>query len=234
MSECLAFEMALDASNGPVQIMVDAEGHPNDLRAAGVANAYTAFDNAASTGMGGTNKTPNRGGVLKVLKGSELLAGACSFTLQGWFKADSGETPGNFARLFTSARVSSYFDSKDGKGLVIAVNGDNVLCRDPAFQVSGEWVFFAVTYDGDQEEQNVNFYAGLENQPVALMSNASMSSGCVSNEQALQPIYIGNLSKRDRPFDGLIDHVRLWVTQEGSSAVLTLSELEEVRRSDLK
>ncbi|WP_043583216.1 LamG-like jellyroll fold domain-containing protein [Geminisphaera colitermitum] len=198
----------------------------------GVAGRGHAFDNTASSKMGGNSQAPGSGGKVGVAGGSARLANARSFTVQGWYKSDAGQIPSNYARLLAAARINVFFDSAQGKGLSLSVNRGSALCPDAAFRQSARWVFFAITYDGTQKTDNVLFYAGSENEPVRLVGKAGIDAGPVGPGGAEQPIVIGNVDAGDRPFDGLIDNIRLWADTSGTSAILDLAALEQLRKTD--
>ncbi len=229
----LVLELTFDEAGEAGSKTLDASGQAADLRGEpGSGVDGRAFDNTGSSTMGGNNQHPGEGGQVKIANGSELLAGAKSFTLQGWYRTQEGEKPGNYARLLASARVSSYFDSAKGKGLVISVNRDHCLSPDGAYRLPGEWVFFAITYDGTKDSDNVCYYVGSARAEVRLVGRDSMAAGEVSTSGSSQAMIIGNVGSGDRPFDGLLDNFRLWVDKGGTGAVLSKSELEQVRKSD--
>lgn len=201
----------------------------------GAQSRARAFDNiAASDGMGGNNERSGKGGRALVSEGSELLKEARSFTIQGWYRSAPGMRPSNYARLFSTARVSLLFDNAEGRGLALSVNRGSVLSNDAAFQHSDRWVFFAVTYDGTGGADNVSFYAGGQKEPVRLVARASLSAGPVGAQNSRAPLVVGNTPDGDRPFAGLIDNVRLWTDRAGGGAVLSTAELEQVRQIDLR
>jgi hypothetical protein len=239
-AESLALELTFDRAAQPGLTFLGADGSDANLLSApgqgvGASSQSRAFDNLTNASdMGGTNQNPGKGGQAQFRWGSELLQGAQSFTIQGWYRSAPDKQPANFARLFASARVSLHFDSGEGRGLALSLNRDSVLSNDSAFRHTDRWTFFAVTYDGTAERNNVIFYAGDQNEPVRLVTRATLPVGPVGEENPRAAIAIGNTSVGNRPFAGLIDNVRVWAHSDGSGAVLDLASLEQIRRADLR
>ncbi|MGE9293324.1 MAG: LamG-like jellyroll fold domain-containing protein, partial [Puniceicoccales bacterium] len=234
LSDKLVLELTFDQPGEVGSVMLDADKKPIDLRGpeGSGLGAGRPLDNTAALGMGGNNKTPGAGPQLKLSKGSELIGGAHSFTLQGWYRTEAGQAPGNYARIFATARVTCNFDNNDGRGLSISVNRMAGLCTDGAYRVADKWIFFAITYNGTKNTDNLLYYVGSQSEPVRLVARLNLPSGPVSTGGS-QPLTVGNLSSGDRPFDGLLDNFRLWVDKSGTGAVLSESQLEQVRESDL-
>jgi hypothetical protein len=240
VADRVALELTFDDAPRTGLALLRFDGSPADLltRPGGVVGADSrarAFDNSAvSIGMGGSTQMPGEGGRAQLEQGSGLLKDARSFTIQGWYRSSSGFTPSNYARLFSSARVSLHFDNNDGRGLAISINRDGILSNDAAFRHADRWIFFAVTYDATSETDNVAFYAGGQNAPVRLVTRSSLAAGPVGAQNPRTPLVVGNTPEGNRPFAGLIDNVRLWTDSAGGGAVLDLAALERVRRSDLR
>lgn len=191
-----------------------------------------ALDNSASLGMGGTKQTPGKGGGALVSRGATRLDGALSFTVQGWFRSETDLVPSNYARLIHSHRMSVLFDSAEGQGLVLSTDKGSVLCQDAALRRPGRWVFFAVAHDGTRPGDNVFFYAGTETEPVRLVGTGSLKPGALRPALPNSPLVVGNVVDGDRPFDGLIDNIRIWASTDGADALLDQTRLEELRKTD--
>lgn len=235
----VALELVFDDAPRAGLALLRFDGSPADLLTppgggVGANSRARAFDNRASAGMGGTNQKPGEGGRAQLAQGSELLKDARSFTIQGWYRSSAGLTPSNYARLFSSSRVSLHFDNNDGRGLALSINRGGILSNDAAFRHADRWVFFAVTYDATGETDNVAFYAGSQNDPVRLIARSSLAAGPVGAQNPRTPLVVGNTPEGNRPFAGLIDNVRLWTDSAGAGAALDLAALEQVRRLDLR
>lgn len=193
----------------------------------GQAGDY-AFDNSASTGMG------NLGTGGSVQLGSNVTTGLTSFTLQGWFK--SGTALSNAARLidgFNTVTTSGLQLRADAatNSLVLGVDGQSATSA-ASYGTTNSWVFFAATYDSVANA--VKFYIGDTTTSVTQVGSTlsfGINPGAV--DAPANNIAIGNLpGTNSRPYDGLLDDIRLFGTTSGSSGALSLSELETIRSLD--
>jgi hypothetical protein len=186
-----------------------------------------AFDNTASTGMGGSGI----GGVATVP--ANTFGSLSSFTFQCWYNASV--PPQSGARLFDAQNFLVQSNSTGGT-FYLYVNGsavsNSVGISSPAFSLANQWVFFAVAYDGTQDSNNVAFYEGTTSSAVTQVgSNLSLNEGSFSDNHLFN---IGNyVAGNYRPFEGLMDDVRLFGGASDSSGVLTLPELNALRLEDL-
>ncbi|MGL4514312.1 MAG: LamG-like jellyroll fold domain-containing protein [Lacipirellulaceae bacterium] len=193
-----------------------------------------AFDNSAANGMGGT--TNSSGGRATHAADFAAIDGLLRFTVSGWFKtATTAPIGGNAVLLANRSGVAGFSlhgDPNTPGNLVLAVdNGSNTSS---GFGATGDWVHFAVTYDGTalQPGPNVFFYAGGIGSPLALVGSGTNTNGSgsdpVSDETA--PLTLGARvlfgSVDADPFDGLIDNFRLW------GDVIPLANLETLRLND--
>ena len=102
------------------------------------------------------------------------------------------------------------------------------------------WIFFAVTYDGTLNLDNVKFYKGSASSEVTQVGTATINKGQVGDDTA--GLGIGNKSgiagsalsnPDDSPFDGYLDNVRVYGSKVDGSGVLTLTQLESIRTGDV-
>jgi hypothetical protein len=103
------------------------------------------------------------------------------------------------------------------------------------FDVNGKWIFTAITYDCDLEQDNLQFYFG-DSSEIYLNKSHNVPAGPL--ESCLDECFlvIGN-SEYDgnRPFVGRIDELRLWFSKDKeNSAALPQEELDEIRLYDLE
>jgi hypothetical protein len=117
-------------------------------------------------------------------------------------------------------------------GLLKVVTGPDGNAIFPATN----WVFFAVTYDGTQTSQNLNYYFGTPDTEVALDSTSPQdyNRGIITNTG---PVTVGNMNavstltgrlingEAAAFFRGLIDELHVF------SRVLTLAELKVMQRA---
>lgn len=191
-----------------------------------------AFNNSASTAMGSAGV----GG--RVSAGTTSIStGLTSFTVTGWFKSDTVLSGGaNLISNFVGGASGTGFrvraaDSPAGV-LLLGVNGTEVSSSIVSWNATGEWVFFAVSYDGTATSANVRFYVGDTDTSVTLKSTQTLNMGSVSASSA--DFTLGNLAGQIiRPYDGLLDSFRLFGATSGTGGVLSLSQLEEVRFADV-
>ncbi len=167
----------------------------------------------------------------------DAIDGLTSFTIAGWFKTASTAPIGGNAVLVANrsgvAGFAVYGDPNVPGNLVLGV--DNNSNSSAGFGATGEWVNFAVTYDGTalQPGPNVFFYAGGVNTPLTLVGSGTNTNGSgndpVDNETAALSFgsrVLFGATDAD-PFDGLLDNFRIW------NSVIPLTTLEPLRVSDV-
>ena len=208
--------------------LLDVNGTPADLHSADASGISTrigdrAFDNTSATAMGGAGK----GGVALVPTNIVTMETFSSFTLQCWF--NSSVPLSTAARLFDTGNYVVHAGRKPG---VVWLTVNHLHAGTPPVYVqTNAWVFFAVSYDGTRESNNVVFYQGTKNSPVVRVGSAvTLNAGRVANSHA---IGLGNhRSANTRPLLGLLDDVRIFGVESGDAGVLTQAQLESLRQSD--
>lgn len=195
-----------------------------------------ALDNLAAIGMGGTIN--NSGGRGTQAADFDAIDGLLKFTVSGWFKTSSTTPIGSNAVLVSNRSGISgfqiYGDPNTPGNLVLAVdNGSN---SSSGFGATGEWINFAVTYDGTalQPGPNVFFYVGGINTPLSLVGSGTNTNGSgndpVSDETAAlsfgSRVLFGTVD--GDPFDGLLDNIRIY------DEVLPLIGINATRLADLQ
>ncbi len=155
-----------------------------------------------------------------------------AFTLSGWFRlADGAESIGRQDALIENGSLSGSnrggFRLRAGtvtnaSTLRLEVNGREVESS-PVFTETGEYVFFAVSYDGTSSADNVQFYKGTTESDVVLVDTLSINAGAVNDVN--QPLVIGKTPQAFffNPFSGLLDNIRI----DGSA--LTADALSFIR-----
>lgn len=209
----------------------DQEGNAADWHSAagqGVSGLPEdlSFDNTASTGMG----SGNSGG--RAIIDTVMLEYPVydSLTLAGWFKTDS-EPISSYARIFYWGNGSHQVYSRDSY-LRLAVAGFNAS-SDPVYTEIGEWIFFAITYDGTLDTDNVQFFKGTRTTTPVLVSTRTLAIGPVDFPD--YSFIIGNNqvgSTPTQPCDAWIDNCRMFAGSN-VNGLLTLEELETLRQNDL-
>lgn len=199
------------------------------------ASGDTAMDNTSAGAMGTLGNNP--AGASTTSK-SANIGTLGSFTIAGWFKADS--TPGSNAKIFElsgTETIGLIAEANQTGRLALTVNGSIVgnSTSQSGYASTGSWVFFAVTYDGTSTTNNLNFYLGTSNTSTALSlaGTRSVSEGDIGIGTAAG-VGIGNGyysgGSANRPFDGLIDDFSFYGAGAGSSAgVLSSTEINALR-----
>jgi Concanavalin A-like lectin/glucanases superfamily len=217
-------------------------GTAADLHSAsgsGVGGQGRAFDNTASTAMGGASAIPAgsvTGNRAQTPDGVSASVGALqSFTIQGWFKTSGTAMVGDGAKLlesYTTVGPAGFTLSAFQNGrLTLNVDGNSLASGTAGSTLYGateSWVFFAATYNGTSTTNNVNFYVGSETTAASLISTGNLDSGSLGVSGT--GLALGNgLGTNSRPFDGLLDDIRFYGSTTGADGVLNLSQLETLR-----
>mgnify|MGYP001228277218 CR=1 FL=1 len=223
--------------------------NPTNLRGApgsGVSGSLGdyALDINASQ-MGGSSNSAGYGGAASLSNATSVLSGVTSLTIAGWYNANS--KPGTYARLIELGETSLYFQLT-GSTYVLQATAGRVgssgadlnasrftSTNNAIFSVTSEWVFFAFTFDGTTGTGNL--YAGTSPETlVSIGTRTDLAQGAIFlNANAATTLSIGNSasSAYERPFDGLIDNIRIWADTSGSASALSEEALKNVMRNDL-
>jgi hypothetical protein len=174
------------------------------------------------------------------------LDGLAQFTISGWFRTETTATlAGKTPRLVINHDGESgangdgfnlqFFSDFDGdlKLEIDDTTGGGVNSTGTAYAAKQKWVFFAVSYDGNTTTNNVKFYRGFRNDTeagggagsadVVLVTTASLDRGPVDAESV--GLVVGNRAGGDRPFDGLLDEIRI------DAGLMDAATLEPVREA---
>lgn len=194
-------------------------------------SADRALDLTAATGMG--NTSTGLSPAAKITPHPSTIGGLTSFTLQGWFKTDGTSVIGSTSYLFHVNNTGMISLRAESAGILkLYVDGIAVSSASGAYNTAATWTYFAVTYDGTLAADNVKFYAGRAATAVSLVNTATLNAGAVGSF-GTQPMIIGNSAGGNRPFDGLLDNVRLFGSTADGSGVLPLADLEAFRQADI-
>ncbi len=230
----IATGSAANGSGDPMLLLTNNSNQPADLHGpsgSGVSGlpGDFAFDNTTSTGITGASHGQNAADF-------DAIDALSAFTLSGWFKlpAAATESIGRQDALIENGTISSQ-DSPGGfrlRGgpranagtLELRVNRDRSIESSAAYTEIGEYVYFAVSYDGTKTTDNVKFYKGTVGGGVQLVDTLTLNAGVVNQENI--PLSIGVTQTSGltlNPFNGLLDDIRI----DGS--VVSVSELESRR-----
>jgi RHS repeat-associated protein len=166
------------------------------------------------------------------------LAGLGKFTITGWVN-NKNSTEGSGGN-----RIVSWINhGGDGVDLVYKSDGslqigvdqwpDNLPSRSSAGKISTDsagsssnWRFFAVSYDGTTNSNNLNFYFGSAQTQATLDVTKSYDRGSVGSSIANLAVGHFNSATRsiaqDRMFRGLIDEVKIYNKVLSTAEILTV------------
>ncbi len=184
-----------------------------------------AFNNSDSTRMG----TGGDGGVADSPSVGSI-GGLKSVTFQGWLKCELEQLT-HAPRIIETGIDLGLNGLADGR-LVFYANG--VSATGSGFGEVGEWFFFAVTFDGTTNANNVLFYKGSTTSNVTRVSSSPGNPSSVAS--ATPHLKIGNSDTgglNKRPFDGWIDNIRIFGSRTDTSGVLSQNQLERLRIKDV-
>ena len=151
------------------------------------------------------------------------LAKLKSFTFQCWYKVEDIWTS---SQRICGGMFFIYCRQDGAAGFRV----NETIYSESAYTIVNEWVFFAVTFDSEQEGDNLKFYIGTKNNQVELVSTH------IHPDSNLQRNYfwIGSHAGGGASFTGLLDNIRLYGSFDDNAGVLTLEELELIRRGDIR
>ena len=165
----------------------------------------------------------------------EDLEGLRSFTIMGWVNPSSLKIGSGGNRIAFNLNYNrAGFDLvclQDGR-LRLAVNEWPDQCRNDssAGKISiGRWTFFAVTYDGTKRENNVHWYFGDADTPVALDRTTSYPRGQTGKGSG--KLTVGNYNETiqrhglDRQFRGKLRGIEIFGSRIGPNGALSLRDI---------
>ena len=176
-----------------------------------------------------------------------------AFTVSGWFKTELDDSflPNATPRLVNNHDggggsagdgFNIQFLSGSEGDLKLEVNSDtgggvSTEGTGERYSAKQTWVFFAVSYDGTETTDNVNFFVGFRDDAeagggvgsanVELVATGSLNRGDVDGESV--GLRLANRPGDNRPFKGYLDEIRIDdVAHAGSEG---LAVLESYRQS---
>ncbi len=192
-----------------------------------------ALDNTASDGIIGASRGQHAADF-------DPIDALAAFTLSGWFKLPdtATESIGRQDALIENGTISVLDDPggyrlrggavANSGTLELRVNRDFSIESSAAYTEIGEFVYFAVSYDGSGGTGNVKFYKGTTTETVTLVDTLTLNAGVVLDEAI--PLSLGVTQTSGltvNPFNGLLDNVRI------DSSIVSLAQLEARRLVDL-
>lgn len=201
----------------------------------GLGLASSATDRAYSSGTQG-------GAHARHTADNNNIDALASFTISGWYRVATA--PGG--------RIVQNFDGMEligGANLTMNVDAVNAASTGNTYAAADTWVFFAIAYDGTQTANNLKFYRGFRNDAEAqavgaagaaltLVTTVTNNRGTTNDNSG--PLAIGNrlggfggVSTPDRPFQGLLDNLRIHGSKTDASGALASADLESLRANDV-
>ena len=159
----------------------------------------------------------------------DTLNSLLSFTLMGWFRKVGGPLDCDQHLFWMGERNRFLLMGWTNSAMRLGVNGKNAYSEPNAYAGPDEWTFFAVTYDGTTEKQNVAFYKGslLEGvRPVGKVSFLETPSGGALEGSAVR-MQLGGLDAPNRCFKGCLDELRVFGSAKDASGALDLDEIQK-------
>ena len=155
-----------------------------------------------------------------------------SFTLSGYYKVP--QVMSNNIELFKTDRMKLTVVNNGKLRLFVDSHsgGDSVVSSDANWGVTNSWAFFAVSYDGTRQADNVNFYHSLAADcNMVLSSTQTLDRGLVSSRPSR--LYI---NRQNRPMisDSYLDNMRVYSSKTTSDCILSLENLQDMCTFDLE
>jgi hypothetical protein len=215
----------LEPSGGAVDVNLalgDAAGQPLDVTG-------RSFPGVRGAGDRYLDLVTNPGAYGQHAVDEDAIDGLTAFTLSGWINTDSVSQAGS--------RIVDNFDNTNGfrfvgqpsgaVRLVVDQPSPNNITTPSNFLEAGQWIFFAITYDGASTSNNVRIYKGKREASVSTpFHTGTINAGPVNNDNA--KFTVGkDRSLGGNAFIGRYDNIRL------HRGVLTAAEIDALRAADV-
>ncbi len=172
---------------------------------------------------------------------------AMSVTLMGWFNTNDvskaiGYDDQLSARIFNKYGHFQVLMNQGRFGVMVNGSGSWAYSAWGSYSQTahkGEWVFFAITYDGTiATGNNMRFYVGTTDAVAAMTNEATTGTqrGLI-NKNLGQYVIVGNYGIGSvhgaNSFNGLLDNIRVFSSYTDGSGALGLNDVELYRQIDL-
>lgn len=169
-----------------------------------------------------------------------------SFTVCGWLKTTAACAIGGNGRIFyRKGQFEIYAPDGVNTGRlalrVPAMSGTNAsditVMSQNVYNQPGQWVFFAITYDGTKQSDNVNFYTAGINTPIAQCGTSAANAGRLTGGEHLSiRITGGGEAFGQYAAAGYFDKFAIYACSQDNDDACCLSEsrLENLRRWQLR
>lgn len=158
----------------------------------------------------------------------ESLNQLLSFTLMGWFKKVGTPLSCDHHLFWMGEKNRFLLMGWDNAGMRLGFNGKNAYSGPNAYAGLDEWIFFAVTYDGTVEKQNVGFYKGTLSEGARLVGKVSFLDGAQGGaiQEGSVRLQIGGVDAVGRCFKGFLDELRVFGSTKDASGALDPDEIQ--------
>jgi len=192
------------------------------------------LDLSAATGMGSTGKGP----LARHLGDDNAIDDLTSFTLCGWYK--SPYATAGYARFLNNSGAGWGWELSCGGGGTLALDilplpKGTATAPAGSFNDLNKWIYFAITYDGTANTNNVRIYRGYlnvteaETRPVfTCVATNTVDKGKVLEPGGNAALVIGNTYTYDRPFRGYLDNLRIYGHHDDASGALDETAVQAV------
>lgn len=159
----------------------------------------------------------------------ETLNGLLSFTLMGWFKKVGAPLSCDHHLFWMGEKNRFLLMGWDNAGMRLGFNGKNAYSGPNAYAGLDDWIFFAVTYDGTLEKQNVGFYKGTLSEGARLIGKVSFFDGAQGGaiQEGSVRLQIGGVDAVGRCFKGFLDELRVFGSTKDASGVLETDDIRQ-------
>jgi hypothetical protein len=163
----------------------------------------------------------------------KLFEGARSFTVTAWIKTEALQSQGRL--LKTPAFQITYRGDRLETGFAKPKKWFRSEISEERFGSIGTWRFVAVTWQSTGDGGVIHYYSGTENDPVSAAGVVITDWKILRGDDTGCWLTIGN-SEADgnRPFVGLIDELRIWLSKEADKNPSSVDDIEAIRLRSAK
>lgn len=154
----------------------------------------------------------------------DALDGLGAITITAWVKSTDTTSggPSGSARIVSkrdgTLGFDLYYHDTDNK---LEFVDDNTVANGGGAFNAGVWTWIAVTYDGS----NATFYTG-DGTTLSAGDTVALDNGAIATNSA--SLLIGNRTGDNRPYEGLIDNVRIYDSVENAASLTSIMQFDDV------
>ena len=212
----------------------DNAKNSNPLGISGSGLASEADDFALKLTSTGSSMGSGQGSFCRTDGPVDSIDALQSFTLSGYYKVP--QVMSNNIELFKTDRMKLTVVNNGKLRLFVDSHsgGDSVVSSKADWDVTDTWAFFAVSYDGTRQQDNVKFYHSLaaDCSNLVLSSTQTLDRGSVSSKPSR--LYI---NRQNRPMisDSYLDNnMRIHASKTTSEGALSFENIQDMCVFDTK